>query len=293
MKAFHVSSTVPSRTYYGRLGQRSFQLEDFELLATVLSALEWRRHNGPIKLYTDAIGADYYGKIGLSGLWDVGIDTDALEHCGLQTSYDVFWASARTVALSVESCPCVMLDTDLIVWRNIAALIRSPFMAIHSEPLAFEVYVDKEKLHTPPGYVWGDWDWTASPLNAALMYFGRDDLRQFCTRKGLEFLHNNFLEMEPGWPAHAVFVEQRLYSMCAQKLGVNLEFFLRDYQGTQLASGTDNDVFTHLWVYKTKLMRDLEERRRLCVRMTQRILKDFPDFGDTLSAIPSVRPYLR
>lgn len=292
MKAIHVNSTAPSQTYYGRAGQYGFELKDFELLSTILSALEWRRHNGSIKMYTDNVAADYYEKCGLSGLWDDGIDTDTLENCGLRTSYNVFWASARTVALGAATCPFVMLDTDLIVWRNIAGLIRSPFMAIHSEPMEFEVYVDKERLHTPPGYVWDDWDWTASPLNAALMYFGRDDLRDLCAKKGLEYLQDNFLEKESRWPVHAVFVEQRLYSLCARKLGVPLEFFLGDYHGTHLADGAENDVFTHLWVYKSKLMKNPGERRRICIRMVQRILKDFPEFGDTLAAIPALEPYL-
>src|SRR5262249_17148768 len=215
-----------------------------------------------------------------------------LEHCDLKTSPNVFWAFARTIALGSERCPCVLLDTDLIVWRNITALIRTPFMAIHSEPLAFKVYVEKERLHTPPGYVWDNWDWTAPPLNAALLYFGRDDLREYCVTKGLEFMRNNVLEEEQGWPAHAVFVEQRLYPMCARKLGLDPTFFLQNYQGEKLADGTENDVFTHLWVYKTKLMKNRAERQSICVRMVQRILQDFPEVGDVLSTIASIRPYL-
>ena len=292
MKAFHVTSTAPSRTYYGRPGQRAFQLEDFEILTTILSALEWRRHNGPIKLYTDTIGADYYTQINLSTLWDAGIDTDTLEHCHLQTNPNVFWAFARTVALGRESCPCVLLDTDLIVWRNITALIRTPFMAIHSEPLAFDVYVDKERLHTPPGYVWDHWDWTTTPVNAALLYFGRDDLRDYCATKGLEFMQNNLPAEEQGWPAHAVFVEQRLYPMCARQLGYAAAFFLQDYHGTTLAGGAANTLFTHLWVYKTKLMQNREERQSLCVRMARRIVQDFPEFSDILTGIVPVRSYL-
>jgi len=292
MRAFHVTSTAPARTYYGRPGRQAFRLEDFEILTTILSALEWRRHNGPIKLYTDTIGAEYYAQLNLSTLWDAGIDTETLDQCDLKTSPTVFWAFARTVALGRERCPCVLLDTDLIVWRNITALIRTPFMAIHSEPLAFGVYVEKERLHTPPGYIWDDdWDWTAPPLNAALLYFGRDDLREYCVTKGLEFMRNNRLE-EPGGPAHAVFVEQRLYPMCARKLGLDPTFFLQNYQGKRLADGTENTIFTHLWLYKTQLMHNRDERQSLCRRMAQRIVRDFPAFGDVLSTIVPVRPYL-
>jgi hypothetical protein len=100
------------------------------------------------------------------------------------------------------------------------------------------------------------------------------------------------LEEEQGWPAHAVFVEQRLYPMCARKLGLDPTFFLQNYQGKKLADGTENNVFTHLWVYKTKLMKNKAERQSICVRMVRRILQDFPEVGDVLSTISSVRPYL-
>jgi hypothetical protein len=129
-------------------------------------------------------------------------------------------------------------------------------------------------------------------VNAALLYFGRDDLREYCATKGLEFLRNNVLEEEPGWPAHAVFVEQRLYPMCARKLGLDPTFFLQNYQGKTLADGTENNVFTHLWVYKTQLMQNSAERQSLCGRMAQRIVRDFPEFVDILSTIVPIRPYL-
>jgi hypothetical protein len=293
MRAFHVLSTKPSQTYYRRPGGVSFELEDFELLTTVLSSLEWRRHNGSMKLYTDAAGAEYWAKLGLSAVWDEGIDTDTLEGSKVDTSFDVFWAYARTVVLKAERAPCAMLDMDLIVWRNIASLIRAPFMAVHSESLDFDVYVPKEHMNTPPGYVWDDWDWSVSPVNAALMYFGRDDVLELCLCQGLKFMHGNFLEREYAWPAHAVFVEQRLYPMCAAKLGTRIEYFLENCDGKRLADGTVNDTFTHLWVYKRRLMHDIEKRHDLCRRLTLRILRDFPEWRDVLARIQSVAPYMK
>jgi hypothetical protein len=146
-------------------------------------------------------------------------------------------------------------------------------------------------LHTPPGYQWGQWDWTVSPVNAAVVYFGRDDVRESCLHEGLEYLQHNFLEHELSWPAHAVFVEQRLYPMCAARLGIQTECFLQDYQGQQLAGGSANDAFTHLWVYKRKLMRDMAERRRLCRRMASRIARDFPEVGEMLASKMPLAPY--
>lgn len=286
-------STLPERTYYQRPGGRRFAMEDFEILVAILSALEWRRHNGSIKLYTDLAGAEYLDWLGLSSIWDAGVDTDTLESSTLDTSFTVFWAGARTVALEAERAPCVMLDTDLVVWRTIRPLIRAPFMPLHSEPFDGWTYVPKEKIHTPPGYVWDHWDWTVSPTNAALMYFGRDDFRARCAHEGLRYLQGNLPTGEDKSQSHAVFVEQRLYPMCASKLGVRAEFFLWDYEGDRLADGNVNDTFTHLWVYKQRLMRDVQERQRICLRMARRILRDFPDLHATLAAIPAIAPYVQ
>lgn len=268
-------------------------MEDFEILVMVLSALQWRRHNGPIKLYTDAVGAEYLERLGLSSIWDDGVDTDALEKSELDTSFTTFWASGRTVALDVERAPCVMIDTDLVVWRDVRPLVRAPFMALHRERFDGWTYVAKEKLRTPPGYVWEDWDWAVGPTNAALMYFGQDDHRAYCAQEGLRYLHGNFLEDEEKSQAHAVVVEQRLYAMCAAKMDVRTEFFLWDQEGDRLADGTANDAFTHLWVYKQTLMKDLQARQRICLRMARRVLRDFPAMSAVLTAIPSVAPYFR
>ena len=293
MRAFHVMSTAPARTYYRRPGGKRFSMEDFEILVAVLSALKWRQHNGSIKLYTDTTGADYLERLGLSCIWDDGVDTDTLDNSTLDTSANIFWAAGRTVALAAQRAPCVMLDTDLVVWRDIRPLLRAPFTALHREHVDGWTYVAKEKLHTPLGYVWDDWDWTVSPMNAALVHFGRDDLRARCAEAGLEFLHGNLVEGEEESQAHAVVVEQRLYPMCAAKLGVPTEFFLLDHESERLADGSPNDAFTHLWVYKQTLMKDERERRRTCLRMARRILRDFPGMRATLAAIPSLAPYFR
>jgi hypothetical protein len=294
MRAFHVYSLKPAATWYGRAQEHhTCSFPDFELLALILSALSWRRHNGSIKLYTDEVCAAYFAARGLDALWDDGIDTWTLEAIPLTTNFSIFWAFARTIALYHERSPCCMLDMDMIVWKPIAPLLRSDFMAIHSEPLDFEVYVPKEQLSIPSDYVWEDWDWTVLPCNAALMYFGRDDLRHACAVQGLKFMHKNFVTQElNSLPAHAVFVEQRLYPMCIQKQGGDIGYFLQSYQGALLMDGTNNDTFTHLWLYKRLLVNNHERRQHLCRRMITRIRTEFPAFAGGLSQIPEIRAYL-
>ena len=292
-RAFHVYSLRPQQTWYGREQRlERCNFADFELLALILSALCWRRHNGTVRLYTDEACADYFAARHLGGLWDDGIDTRALAAAPLETNFTTFWAYARTIALAHERAPCVMLDMDMVVWKSLASLIRSDFMAIHSEPLSFPVYVPKSRLATPPGYEWQDWDWTVLPCNAALMYFGDESARRYCAEQGLKFMHGNFIEESAELPVYAVFVEQRLYPMCVRKSGVTTCYFLRDYASEVLADGSPNDTFTHLWLYKRQLMQVRGARRTLCLRMIQRVVREFPDFQATLFRLPEVEGLL-
>src|SRR5512147_817279 len=153
MKAVHVNSTLPCVPYLGRVKQGdSYHVEDFELLTTILSAAAWRRFNGSIKLYTDKVGKDYYQRLGMTDLWDSGIDTSVLESLDPSINHDVFWTAGRTAVLKEEETPFFSLDTDLIVWGRIAGLITSDFMALHPEPLRHGVYKPIGELQTPPGY---------------------------------------------------------------------------------------------------------------------------------------------
>ncbi|MFI5956390.1 DUF6734 family protein [Cryptosporangium sp. NPDC051539] len=292
MRAFHAYSSKPPQKWFGteRTDGRC-HFEDFEVLMTALSALEWRRHNGPITLYADDPCASYFEDRGLTGLWD-HVDVDVLGKADVDTNFGAFWAFAKTVALAEEQAPCVALDMDLVVWKNLENLITADFMAIHTEPLDFQVYVPRDELRTPPGYVWDDLDWTVTPCNAALLYFGSEAVRADCAEMGRDFVADNDaggLDL----PTYAVFVEQRLYPMIAQRLGATVGHFLADHHGTHLADGTPNTAFTHLWLYKRRLMEDRTARESLCRRMSARLIADHPDSASALSRVPDLAGYFR
>ncbi len=117
MRGIHVNSTLPSVPYLGRSkGPDGYQVDDFELLTTMLSAAAWRRFNGSITLYTDQVGLAYYQRLGLTDLWDGGIDTQTLESLPAPINHDVFWTAGRVAALRAEPPPFACLDTDLVVW---------------------------------------------------------------------------------------------------------------------------------------------------------------------------------
>lgn len=72
MKAIHINSTAP---FFANSPEKEYEIDDFEVLCTILSALKWREKNGSIMMVTDSIGADYYKRLGLDSIWDGGIDS--------------------------------------------------------------------------------------------------------------------------------------------------------------------------------------------------------------------------
>ena len=80
MKGIHVNWTKP---YFERKRLRghgfeimknstseTYELTDFQIMYTMASIVEWKQFNGPVKLYTDTVGANYYQSLGILGLYD-------------------------------------------------------------------------------------------------------------------------------------------------------------------------------------------------------------------------------
>lgn len=269
-KALHVTSTAPSRQRNPNL---QFQVDDFDLLCTILSALMWRRHNGPIKLYTDSVAYDYYKRAGILDIYDGGVDTDVLDHLPDNINYEIFWASGKLFALRNEGAPIAIIDTDLIVWKPISHILEGQRVAaFHHEPLFQDIYLPSFYLKTRPGYEFDpEWDWTVDACNAALTYMGDQEFLEYYTDCAFDFMRDN-TEYPEEMISQMVFAEQRLLGMCAHKRGIPVYFFLFDpWQ-------EDNDGFTHLWGAKDQARHDAKQRAVLCRLLIDNIHKLFPDF---------------
>ena len=124
MRGFHVNWTRP---FAVRAPGMPYAVEPFELLTTALSALFWRRENGSICMVCDSRAAEYYASLGLDFLWDDGLHP-LLDAMPDDINATAFWAAGKLYAVAAMKAPCVMLDTDLICWKNLDALlpIRTP-----------------------------------------------------------------------------------------------------------------------------------------------------------------------
>ena len=273
MRAFHSFWSLPNRVRNGG----GIVIPDYELLTLMLSALEWQRHNGTIRLVTDSAGAAFFERAGLSGLWDGGIAT-ALD--GLDGTLDpaLFWAAGKLEALRRAQLPCVMLDTDMVVWENVDARIAGGVTAAHREALFPDVYPDPRTAFVLDGsYSFPpDWDFTVPAANTAFLYMPDAALRDRYTGEAFRFMRAlRGGETDP--VVTMCFAEQRILPMCAQASGAPLRALLDE------DALDDQQFVTHLWGHKGELADSPERRIEYCLRCTLRLLTDFPAWEHMLA----------
>ena len=283
MQAFVSNWTRP---YAVRCPDRPYQMTDFDLLTTVLSALVWRRENGSIRMITDDTGAQYYSSLGLTDLWDGGIFTylndipSTIDPC-------TFWAAGKLYALAATPAPCVMLDTDFIVWHSLSEHWHRPLAVIHREALNPAIYPAPSAFVLAPSYHFPtNWNWHEPACNTALTYFGNDTLRKTYVGQAMDFMR---AARGRDGLIYMVFAEQRLLAMCAQACSVPIHAFSTEQD---LFQGNQRD-FTHIWGFKQAMQEQPVLHELFCQKCAARIRKDFPIYANICQTIPQLQPYFQ
>jgi hypothetical protein len=281
MKAFHSFWSAPNRTRHGG----AIFLPDYELLTLMLSALKWREQNGEITMVTDSAGAAYLRRAGLGRLWSAGIDT-RLDRMEPSPDPRRFWAAGKLWALRGESAPCVMLDGDLIVWEPLGGRLGSAAVAAHREALDPAVYPDpRAAFALAADYDFPSaWDFTVPAVNTAFLYLPDDGFKTRYTDAAFAFMRALENDVDP--TVSMCFAEQRILPMCARAEGAALETLLQE------DALDDQTAVTHLWGHKRALEHDPARRVEYCLRCTARLLSDFPEWVDVLSANDETRRYV-
>lgn len=273
MRAFHSFWSKPNRARNGG----SVVIPDYELLTLMLSALEWRKLNGPIGLVTDSEGAAYFERAGLGSLWSEPIDT-ALD--GIDPGLDprLFWAAGKLEALRRADAPCVMLDTDMILWADVGRLLSDAAVAAHREELNPAVYPDPAAFSLDAGYAFpSEWDFTLPAANTAFLYLPENGLKEYYVDSAFDFMRAlRDSGVDP--TVSMCFAEQRILPMCARARGVGLRTLL-DYHSLD-----DQAFVTHLWGHKGELAASPERRIEYCLGCVLRLLSDFPEWEGALAA---------
>jgi len=280
MRALHTFWSRPSKT----VNWDQIHFEDYELLTMMLSALKWRRLNGPIAMVTDTPGARYFASMGLEGLWDEV--TAGLDRVPEDLDPYLFWAAGKLYALRGARCPCVMLDTDMVVWKTLEIPEDLDVVAAHEEALYPDVYPDLGRYVRKAGYEFpAEWDQSLNAANTAFLYLRDEAFRDYYTDSAIAFMRN--VRGDGLNPTSAMCcAEQRLLPMCAKAAGRRMGFLLT------LEGAERQDFVTHVWGHKRGLREYEPLRRDFCVQCAARLLQDFPGCAGMLQGSPALSRYL-
>lgn len=288
MDAFHANWTKP---FFIKHPNEAYFIEDFELLVAVLSALKWRQKNGSIKMYTDQLGGDYYEKLGLADIYDLGIEPSLEKVVPKTLIPQLFWAAGKIYALSMEQTPVMMLDMDFIVWDSILEESNKQDLCVTHREVLNELIYPKYKTFSDlyPYKYDTKWDWTINPCNTALVCFGSQALKDYYVNQCMAFMNADFNlpQDQKKQVILMVFAEQRLLAMCAGKMGVKITSYISNNMDIH-----EYKKYTHIWGFKKSIYGSAHLRKAFCQSCVDIILADFPQVYDTLCKIPSIQTYL-
>lgn len=266
---------------------KNYYIDDFEILTTIISALKWRENNGSIKMITDDIAADYYKKLGIDTIWDLGIDV-SLNKINNDIDSNIFWAAGKIYALKGQKSPCVMIDTDFIVWDNIEnLLLQSEISVIHKEKIISSVYPNKDYFNMNNNYLFDEnFDWSVLPSNTAFAYISNNEFKDYYTSESIKFMKNVINNNDK--ITNMVFAEQRLLSMCAERKKIKIN----EIMTLEELFNENQKLFTHTWGYKQEIRNDFKKRKDFCIRCIKRIFKDYPEYKEVIMDIKELKEYL-
>ncbi|MBQ2798105.1 MAG: hypothetical protein IJF09_01820 [Ruminiclostridium sp.] len=264
MRAFHIFCSAP---FYAKNKDKELTIDKTEIYCTVLSALSWREKNGSITMITDKKGEELFRKIGITDIWDE-LDS-SLEVDSNEIDPVMFWAGGKLLALQKFSAPCVMIDTDFIVWDSLD--FKDELIAAHEEYLNPSIYPDTDTFDMVD-YTFPDGlDYTLPALNTAFLYMPDEDFKQYYTSQAITFMKK--AKKGGDYLTYMVFAEQRLLPMLCKKCGMKYKTLL---DKDQLFFPQNN--YTHLWGAKQAMRDDMAERERFIRSCIERIGRTYPDY---------------
>lgn len=308
MRAFHVISSQPIKEgrhlsaleskfdAKAKATDKCLHFPDYTILLAIVSALQWKKTNGNIRLYADSTVANEFQKLGILEIWD-DYNTDVLN--AIDWNYinsTVFWPSGKFFAYLNEPAPCVAIDIDMIVWKNLKDFYQeNNLLFTHWESVEHSYwYCDKDDLKCPPTYKFKkEWGWRTAAANTSLIYFGSSEFKDYYTAEALRYISKNSLGLvsKKAETPELLFAEQRLLLMCAKEKGIKFRPFLDTVWSPSLSYFTKHDqsygrwdfpkidnqsLFTHAWFYKRHIEDHQDKKTTYCKQLVSSIKNEFP-----------------
>lgn len=287
--------------WWNRPGQHipgEYEPAPYKVLTWILSALEWRKHNGDMKLYTNRAGYKYFEDKNLLGVWNRGVDTELVENIPFVVRPEIFWAGAKIYAMEQEPMENACLDTDHIVWHEIECadetdllicnreLIVDDFEKHHGEDVFMvgsEIYPDD--IYLPENYYLEfDLESNNTAYSTAITYFNNEKLKNTYikeARRYMESIHHNRQEGEL-IDSRVLFSEQRTIALIAEG----------KYRVRAINDSYENPKSTHVATFKKRIGDKPKYQYWFYKTLLRRLRDDFPNYyAKILDAYPSLLEY--
>jgi hypothetical protein len=285
-------------TVYTNNGQHTKMLGDmlqFEVSTMVLSCLNWKYFNGPIKLYCDDYFLEYIESLGIDWLWDE-IDTEVLNNLPTNINYSTFWAYPKIYVNSLQTKPFANLDIDLY--------IDGPLIEGDYDVLFCNLErCDNEKWY-PPYHTFDEY-------RKRLTYPNIEDFAAnvgLLIVKDLEFYENyidvvnNFVignDLKPLENTHnsslITFIEQRLLLSMLVNENIPYMSHMEGLYSSKLSKWEgeiNTNLLTHLWGWKDSFRKPENENQKISLtnELKDELKNNFPKQWDRVRQIFELVP---
>jgi hypothetical protein len=307
MLGIHTVYTPVDRKVIGPI----HDMMQFESVTMILSALFWKKFQGPIKLYCDRIFYEYISNLGIVDLWDE-IDTETLEKLDPNINHDVFWAYSKMYVNSLQTEPFVSLDIDLFQTEYYDYTTHDVvFSHIERTDSIVDVINNFTKPVFYPNYHnlsmfkdrFKDYDIqiTNEAINVAILAINKPELyKEFMKYVNSFVKENNFdpldisthgferIRMTYHSSSPITFIEQRLLHAFVTsneytlKSILNLIYSGEEQQWLGDMTTMNNPGITHLWGWKVtyRLAENAQERIDLTDFLLHTLQTEFPESYD-------------
>jgi len=220
----------------------------------LISALSWKKYQGPIKLYCNT---DYYNilkKWGVDSVYDE-INTDILDNKSNDIDYGKYWAFGKFLALEdlIENSPFTLLDTDLILFDKLPEIKDANVVMFHNENFSENYehnhYPDFDFM-LPESIKSRNFDKKILPTNCALIKFSTTEFISEwieLAKQIARFNSENHSEVNDRHNSiRMCFVEQRLLPMLLQQRGITYQTYLETVYQSHLTEKQDGSEWLPL-----------------------------------------------
>ena len=271
------------------------------LMIQCMSAIEWKKNNGPIHLYTSERDRIFLEALGITGLYD-HVNTSVLDEPD-----EIYWphfgaACKMKVLNSIQEFPVAFIDNDLI-YRDKISVEDESIIYLHDESLFWKNYPPLNFLNPRSDYQFPDLKSldTANPINVGLFVINDKNLKEEYCKLALDFMSNNDnIPKSVNWaPENLItfwkplFVEQRLlaavvengaykskqlfpYAYSGDTLKWKCKTTGKEYLSEELSKICSINWF-HLWGEKSSYSKP--EGKYLKIKKFYEILSAFEKYG--------------